>query len=255
MPLADTYAASLFPVNVSRPAIRAHALTFVQAAALSHALNQDKADFYYSAWVSFVDALHGMLSGFYTWTTVKLYYSVFYSLRAALAANGICIFHVRNTACVIEAAAGKMPDLSRDAGTHKTVLRAFQRLYSQHPLQSQDIGIENPLDWLMRLREEANYINARFIEPSAPDGFAFVARRGVRTMINAYLEEATGLYVFDPDHAIVAFPLRALQLVGEGITTGGLLRPSEEEMKFIVSRARDESGSYSKLVHEMKRLL
>ncbi len=48
----------------------------------------DAGDYYQSALVSLVDGLRSIPSSFYSWSTVKLYYSVFYALRARLAIAG-----------------------------------------------------------------------------------------------------------------------------------------------------------------------
>ncbi len=78
---------------------------------------------------------------------------------------------------------------------------------------------------------------------------------GLRRTLNAYLSENTLLYVFDPDHAIVAYPLRALQLVGSQLAAGRLTTLSDEEQAFLRGRAKDQAGNLPLLIAEMKRLL
>jgi hypothetical protein len=77
---------------------------------------------------------------------------------------------------------------------------------------------------------------------------------GLRRALNAYLSEPTPLYVFDPDHAIVAYPLRALQLVGSQLAPGGIIALSEDEQAFLRGRARDQAGNLPFLITEMERL-
>jgi hypothetical protein len=60
------------------------------------ALEEDAKDYYFSGLLSFVEALRGPPCGLSSWATVKLYYSVFYTLRAILALNEVAIFYPDN---------------------------------------------------------------------------------------------------------------------------------------------------------------
>ena len=234
MPRADTYIAGLFPRGTNRPAVRAKVLTPLEAATLSAALRGDAADLYYSGWISFLDALNGIKSGFYTWATVKLYYSVFYSFRASLALGDVCAFHVGRAPFIVVAQPGEVPVSCTESGTHKVVLRSFQSRNPNHQLVSQRIDLDEAVDWFIDKREAANYGDPRFIEPSSGREFDFIAEFGVRKTLNAYLSENSSLYVFDRDHAIIAFPLRALQLIGDqllaAVPTAGV---ALHEQKFL----------------------
>src|SRR5262245_26607721 len=141
MPRGDQFVQSLLPGNAPRSSVRARNLSYLEAATLQTGLVADAGDFYYSAWVTFLDALQGAHGGFYTWATVKLYYSIFYCLRAGLADRGLCAFHVGRTQYIVRAVAGMAPTTSGEPGTHRTVLREFGRQNPGHLLQSQKIGV------------------------------------------------------------------------------------------------------------------
>ena len=68
-------------------------LTQAERENLRLSLIEDAKNYYQSAAVSLVDSLRSISSGFYSWSAVKLYYSVFYALRARLAAAGECIYY------------------------------------------------------------------------------------------------------------------------------------------------------------------
>jgi hypothetical protein len=245
---------SLLAPGASKALVRARVLTPVEAAALSHGLHADAADLYYSGWVSFVDALNGLSRGFYTWAAVKLYYSVFYTLNSSLAQSGVCAFHVATSQYTIDAATGETPVSCSERGTHKTVLNTFRRRNLKHPLMSQRIGLDEALEWLMHQREAANYREARFGEPECGPAFDFVARNGIRKALNAYIQESSFIYVFDPDHALLAFPLRTLQLIGNVVATQPTFTLSVEEKYFLQDRVRDVSGTIPAILSEMRRL-
>lgn len=104
------------------------ALTAAHAATLSNALREDAKDYHFSACVTLVEAIRGLTAGLYTWSTVKLYYSVFYGLRGILALEAHCIFYVAQTAFRITAAAGESP-VTIKGPTHRSVLRLYEMFH------------------------------------------------------------------------------------------------------------------------------
>jgi hypothetical protein len=231
MPSSGIYASGLFPPGVSKSTVRGRLLSRLEVAKLSAALRSDAGDFYYSSWVSFLDAINSVNKGFYTWATVKFYYSVFYAFRASLALDGVCIFHVDRSAYVLSAKPGASPSSS-----------------------TQQIDLMDAIDWLIAQREFANYGRARFSEPAAGREFDHVSANGVRKSVNAYIADRSLAYAFDPDHAIVAYPLACVLLIGAQLAGAALAKPSEAEQRFLRDRARDQAGLISGLVEELRRL-
>ena len=254
MPRADTFISSLYSPGASKAVVRSRVLRPSEAAAASSGLRADAADLYYSAWVSFLDALHGINKGFYTWATVKLYYSVFYAFRASLALDDVCAFHVGRSPYIVIVKAGGTPVSCIDTGTHKTVLKTFQRRNRNHVLVSQQIGLEDAVDWLIERREIANYGHSRFTEPDCAREFDYVAESGLRNALNAYLPDAQFLYVFQPAHAMLAYPLRSLQLIGDQLMAAIPTGLTKDEQQFLRARAKDNCGNLAMLLAEMKRL-
>jgi uncharacterized protein (UPF0332 family) len=151
-----------------------------------------------------------MESGFYSWSTVKLYYSVFYSLRALLAFGHVAIFYVGQSPFWIKITPGERPRAGRVLSSHKLIIELFDREFHNSPILSQDIGFERPLVWLRNQRELVNYRQAKFSEPNVPSLFAAVSKsKRIRTMIAAYMRDNS--YAFDPDHAILAYPIAVLK--------------------------------------------
>lgn len=134
-------------------------------------------------------------------------------------------------------------------------MKAFERKNPGHLLTSQQIDLHNAVDWLIEKRESANYRDVRFAEPDFGEGLKYSIERGCRAVVNEYLSESSALYVFDPDHALLAFPLRTLQLIGDQLKGPGLTNSSESEQDFIRSRAKDQKGNpLPLLIGELKRL-
>jgi hypothetical protein len=214
-------------------------LSDAEALALALALQIDAKDYFQCGVISFVDALCSIERGFYSWATVKLYYAVFYALRARLALSGDCIFHVVTKPKVISARAGastaKLP-----GNTHKAVLKRFQTIHSSDYFLSQDIAGEDPLDWFVDKREDANYRSARFVEPDIPPYFEFARHTPIRQMLTAYLSD--DVYVFDAEHAMIAFPFKLLRSLRASLRVDGLSPLLPSEIDFLKEKLRDRAG-------------
>lgn len=179
-------------------------------------LQQDARKSLYSSMVSIADAFRGIEAGYYSWGGVKLYYSVFYSIRAALALDRFCIFYIGKKPKWTRVEPGALPHNPSPRGeqtTHKVVLNLFRQKLSGVGILSQSIDAEDPFDWMVQRREEFNYKQAKFSEPGVPECFNFIARTGLRKSVLAYVEDSTSLYAFDKDHAIVAYPLEVLKWI------------------------------------------
>ncbi|WP_186132867.1 hypothetical protein [Burkholderia gladioli] len=225
------------------------ALNAAQAVALRHALNRDATDYVYSGVVSIGDAVQAIERALFTWATVKLYYAVFYMTRALLASHGTAIFYDGTKPYSWDSVAGAMA-VKKDGPTHKVVLTSFKTVLPTSPLLSQPIGAEPALDWLMKRREEVNYATPRFSEPSAPAHFDLIARTGVRKSVSAYLRDDSFLYAFDPQHAILAFPIEALKMVLKPRPTGGVgITLTENDRKYLAGLYIDKAGPIADAVN------
>lgn len=246
---AQAVASSVFAARSTQVA-NSVALNSSQANALAGALRQDAADATYSAAFSICEAVQALDRKMYTWSTVKLYYSTFYLARASLGLGGVGLIYVKTTPYVWQAAAGHVP--KKSAGTtHKATLAAFATHRASSPLLSQLIVADAPLDWLAALRESVNYKVPKFVEPNVPEHFKFVDRHGVRRMVTEYLADSSNRYTFDPDHAMLAFPIAALKetLTQLKAVTGAGLSPADSA--FVTAQCCDKQGP----IAEMRRLL
>ena len=228
----------------------AHALTASEAAALHSALHEDARDYFYSACSTLAAAIQGLNASLFTWSTVQLYYSVFYALRAELALRGFCIFYVNSSSMWVQAAPGAIPALTKE-NTHKSVLKVFESQVPGSSLLSQQIDADAPLEWLMAKRERANYGTACFPDPEAPGHFAQLERYGLRRLLTSYISDTTDAYTFDPDHAMLAFPIRTLGQVRNAIAAPNLTL-SDDELAHLRKICRDSSGMFTQLVSLMQ---
>lgn len=228
-------------VNLGSGAISSRALKSTEAATLASSLQDDARDAIYSGVLSIAEAIQGLDRQLFSWTTVKLYYSVFYLARAVLDLHGIGIIYRDRTPYAWLAKPGQTP--SKQSGTtHKVVLNAFRHYRSGSVLVSQQIGTEDPFAWLMAKRESVNYKIPKFCEPAAPPHFKFIERYGVRRLVSDYVADDRHLFAFDPDHAMLAFPIAGLKLVLNNLKASGAARLLLDDATFLASQVFDKKG-------------
>lgn len=223
-------------------------LNTTNAASLQLYLQDDARNYVYSSAVSIADAVQAIDRELYSWSTVKLYYALFYALRAILAANSLAIIYHnngrKNTPYLLRCCQGQRP-VKLSGNTHKIVIKEFCNVFPDSPLLSQMIEFRRPFDWMMDRREEVNYKNVRFSEPLVPDFFRGVIKSSMRLTVAAYVNDVSSTYAFDPDHAILALPIKVLSIAARSIVeTNPKLKFSEEDQAYIFSLFRDQHGIF-----------
>lgn len=222
------------------------ALNPATAATLELNLNEDAKSYLYSALVSVGDAVQAIQHDLFSWATVKLYYAVFYALRAALAANKYAIlYHVvgqKGTPYRLRAMSGEAP-AKLSGNTHKVVLQQYGIHFPGAPMVTQLIGVDKPFDWMMDRREEVNYKNAKFEEPDVPIFFRKISAEKIRHLLAAYISDNSARFAFDPDHAILALPIAAIQAANAAFAAKAPpIEFTENDASFLAGLFRDRHG-------------
>lgn len=193
-----------------------------QAPIISTALRVDALGLLYSACVTFTNAIHGISSNYLTWPIVNLYYSGFYAVRCILAANSVAIFYSPDNRkpYSLEVVGGSTPK-KLSGNTHKIVWDALAHQFPTSPLLGQIDGVKAH-NWMTEQREVANYRTPKFPDPLIPTCLETIDSNGLHRSISAYALDHSMLYAFDPDHAIIAFPLECIRRAKSSITGSGL---------------------------------
>jgi len=200
------------------------------------ALQEDASSYLYSSIISFLDALQGLKAGFYSWPTVKLYYSIFYSCRASLASHKICLFYVGRSAFSVNLNGNNIP-LSQGGNTHQAVLELYRSSMPLSSFLAQEIDQEKPFEWFAYKREYCNYKQPKFCEPTIPAYFNKIDSIGAKSCLTAYNND-TNLYLFDKDHAIVSYPYALiLETIKEFSHVG--INLDEPELQHLRNNLRD----------------
>jgi len=183
---------------------------------------------------------------YYSWSTVKLYYATFYMIRGMLANAGVCIWYSGNKPMILKAAAGERmrrpPGAKRAGTTHGIVLETAKRELSTDIIFSQPIAGMHPVEWMRERREEANYWHSRLVEPGVPDQMKMVHQHGLRRLVTTYLGDAL-TFAFDPDHAIIAFPVLVWKRLREQILAQSGPALDDQEQSYLRSLFVDNAGA------------
>ena len=228
-------------INSLASSLKNKPLSAPDAVALQGALRRDADALLYSSVVSYLDAVRGLDRSFQTWATVKLYYTVFYALRAYMAAGGICLFYEGSSPFEIVAKPGEYSHRQQGT-THRCVLNLFTKRFGATLLLSQTIASDTALEWMVRRREEANYLRTPFPEPYVTAPFVAIDRAGLVQHLNWITEQITRkgdvTPAFDPDHAILAYPLLVLWETASVLSRSARPNLPKDASDFILNNCR-----------------
>ncbi|MCO7260520.1 hypothetical protein [Dickeya zeae] len=178
---------------------------------LSNAITSDACDVFFKSALSFLEALFSLKRGHSSWAIVKLYYSIFYSLRTYLLLGGYApIKNGKGEIYFIKCEDGSSPiriSTGSIKGDHKTTIRAFTKFYPSHKLNTNTIDSINIFEWAMQCRELVNYRNSSFIEPeygydAIPKTLSNAAH--INHLIKQYLNDEYYTYCFVREHSLLS---------------------------------------------------
>jgi len=207
---------------------------------LKEKLTLDSEDLFYKGVISLSEALAELSKGQSSWPVVKLYYSVFYFLRASLACKGFSLVRNRSQ-YLLEIKTGEKPikkSSTRYRNDHTSVINIYKDIVGENDiLQTNTIAGQSVYDWLMKKRHQINYNQRGFLEPEHNDflheAINSITNDGFNELLDSYIKDDTPLYCFDLDHACIAAPLKRAFLTKNDLIQSGIEVFSEEKVQVI----------------------
>ncbi|MCU7928766.1 MAG: hypothetical protein KZQ97_20330 [Candidatus Thiodiazotropha sp. (ex Dulcina madagascariensis)] len=200
-------------------------------------LLEDGEDLFYKGLLSLGEALVEITQGKHSWATVKLYYSVFYFLRASLATKGVAI--IRNGSLyVLEVRAGKSPEKrgsKKYRNDHIGIINIYKDIIGENDiLLTNTINNQSVYEWLMGNRHQVNYRQRGFLEPDF-SGIYHQARdalcgNGFSRLLDQYLEDNIPIYCFDEEHACIAAPIKRAEFTKRDLVGAGIKELSSKKL-------------------------
>ncbi|EFT9362512.1 hypothetical protein ACMX0H_000098 [Salmonella enterica subsp. diarizonae] len=178
---------------------------------LNNAIRTDSVDVFYKASVSFLESLFSLRRGHSSWAIIKLYYSIFYSLRAFLLLKGYAIFkngkgEIYFLECIENATPVRI-STKKIKGDHKTTIKAFAELCKSHKLNTNTVDSISVFEWAVQCRELVNYRSSSFIEPdygyeAVPENLRDINR--LEGLLASYINDPYYTYCFIEEHSLLA---------------------------------------------------
>lgn len=185
-----------------------------------NALDRDAGSLLHKGLLTFIGACNDLSLNNRSWAIVKLYYSLFYTIRAKLCSrrHGLVRnkswyhFDINSSGNAAIRLNGRRDRYRND---HECALHLYEDIFA-----NSDILISNtvegltPFSWMMELRNIANYRLARFPDPEFP--LDVTAKLGpvdtsmLEKIIDDNIADSMHVLMFQPEHAWIAIPMKQI---------------------------------------------
>ena len=233
-------------------------ITKQQADDIGQLLEDEIASYYYKALLSYMESIPALNSKLFSWATIRLYYSVFYSVKAYLACNKIAILRADRRLFYIKAKENESFKRCDDTTDHKgTILTLCKVFKNTDLLLSNQINDIDVYQWMMKRREEVNYRDMDFHDPLPPDFWdvlnSEIMQQGIKAVVDKMVND-NWLYCFQDEYAILGVPTKRLMLTVDEIhRIGKHLNISDEKKELIDSMSNILSENSVRALEIWKR--
>lgn len=200
---------------------KGHCLTSDETQQLQLEIRQDAIDFFYNGALSFAEGIDSIFQKRFSWATVELYYSIYYLIRASLAANGFAMLRC-GSMFRLKIANGEKPYGSGNHKyntTHEGTIKHYKDIFSYSDrLLSNKIDDIDVYEWMMNVREIVNYRSNAFLEPDCLEIWEFFANCvDTFTLVEELkrLEDDNYIRCFQEEFAVVAIPIKRMQQLSD----------------------------------------
>ena len=237
--------ASAEDLAVFREDLRSYRLTLADEQSLRDCTDSDALASFERAALSICQALCDLQNGDRLWAAVKLYYTVFYALKAEvlleryspIRAGRVLIFDCRQGQ-YCKQYNGKA------SGDHGLSIALAKRYFKDTDiLQSQSIDGLAPYEWMKSVREVVQYRMRRPPELEKFDPFFPDSQWDLGNQIETFLSDPDSYFCFDADYATLAIPVRRFQLTSRRIK-GHALGLSSDFLAYIERYFKSELLSF-----------
>ncbi|MCK4827455.1 hypothetical protein KA005_67625, partial [bacterium] len=183
---------------------------------LSELCHSDAVSYLQKSLISYAEAIYGLRRNRSSWATVKLYYSVFYSIRADILLSNHFIVRCKGYyySKIKKNEKLKKFTVRKGGGDHQLSILFSNKLHKSgvntDPLQDGNIDDMIPYFWLMKQREKINYTQKEFTDPNIVSWLqkplSYFTENKEQDLLEMYDKADDYLYCFDKDHACLAIP-------------------------------------------------
>jgi len=193
-----------------------YSLNDIDVINIDEIIQKDALDHYYSGIISIADGMNSLIERKYSWATVKLYYGIYYLLRATLGLNKYSILYNGEYYSLKNEKFEKPKEIKNKRNTHNATIYFFINHFKTYDyLLSNEINGKNTYIWMMEAREITNYRSCSFMEPMFHDFWEKIDKNNNKEGLQDIIENIYNqpdLFCFQEEYAIVAIPIKRLLL-------------------------------------------
>lgn len=229
---------SIEQLTLQKDVFKNHILTNDDVFVLSEALKNDALDYFYNGILTFAEGIDSIYENRFSWATVKLYYSIFYLIKASMASKNIGLLRNKSMFRLKLRVGEKVYNTNNKKynTTHEGTISHYKDLFStSDKLLTNNIENQDAYAWMQNMREIVNYRQVAFKDPGyLPiwDKFFEASQEGtLNTLLQTLQDDDPYTYCFQEEFAIVGIPVKRLIQTIEDFGNADLLRLITTERK------------------------
>ena len=203
-------------------------LSVLDIQSLEIANETDRINYGINAILSFLEGIESIKSRHFSWGIIKLYYSIFYSLRYEILIHDYILVRCKGL-YILKLSDGEQFKEVRDnkkSGDHQLTIKAERDLVNAgviiDPVLDNEIDGESPYLWLMAQRERVNYRQQCFSDPESDDCVLrpyqdYISEDKCKELFELYTNDSMLVYLFDKDHSMIAIPFYRISRIFENL--------------------------------------
>lgn len=215
--------------------LRQTTLTKSQCQDLQILAKSDAQEIYVKGLITLCEAIRGIDTAAHSWAAIKLFYSVFYFIRASTLVRWYAT--IKNSGFfVFDLQSGDLPSRQNSRNDHDCTFKLWKAVNNDS-----DVLLGNLIDgvesyaWLQANRDQVNYRQKSFLDPTPPDFLTLAASRAANgrldELLKAYFEDSALVYCFQPDHASLCLPIRRLLATRQDLQSVGCSMRLQPELR------------------------
>ena len=137
--------------------IKAEVLDFADLVQYRTDKNSDMVTYYYKSVLSLAEGLSCVSRKNYTWATIKLYYSIYFGLRAALLSRNYVLVRALRYIYYFEISPGAAFQAAQENTDHGATIEVYQQIFGASDFMCiEEIEGLSLLNWIKNCREIVN---------------------------------------------------------------------------------------------------
>lgn len=219
--------------------IKAEFLEFADLARYRSDKNSDMVTYYYKSVLSLAEGLACVSRKNYTWATIKLYYSTYFGLRAALLSRNYVLVRALRYIYYFEIAPGAAFQTPQENTDHGATIEVYQKIFGTSDFMCIDeIDGVSLLSWFKNCREIVNYKDEVFHDPEISDLWRYINQEmdksSLVTLVDEFVNKKHESCV-SGDTAVMAIPINRMLMTAQEIRNNGISAMTDKQKEWIRS--------------------